>query len=556
MNILASKVLENERPQRITLERVSYPANCDDAEHFVLIHGWGLGNDIWHQILPQLTHVHVHCVSLPGFDQSSAADYALDDLLAAIEDALPATCHLLGYSLGGLLAQRLLNSDKVATVTCLAAGPQFVANSDWAHGMAADTFIEFCAFFERAPEACLRRFMGLQSQGDGQQKKCLVRSLGLMKNNGLDTDYFERPQYKSAWKRALTLLGEIDNQSILIENINKPVHFVFAEQDALVPVASADAVRALSLDNVQVSTIPGAHCVPFYLGQTEHAALLLEASQHDNQNRYRLDKTRVARSFSRAASNYDSVAGLQRQVCEQLFETLSTIGFQGKTVVDLGSGTGYFSQLLKQNSNLGQPESLLNLDLAEGMLRYSREQVHNILPASRWIAADAERLPLANCSVECLFSSLAIQWCQQEDQLFREIYRVLKPGAKAHIATLGPDSLWQLREAWAQVDNKVHVNRFTPWSDLKRSIQQAGLQANFHKADIVLGFDTFKQLRFELKTLGAQNMNSGQVNGLSGRHRLQKLLSAYELFRQPCSEGGQLPLSYEVYYLTLEKPET
>lgn len=554
MNVLTANVPDENTKHKISIERVSYPATNVHAEHYVLIHGWGLGQDVWHKVLPQLCHVNVHCISLPGFDQSPAIDYELVDLLNAIEQVLPERCHLVGYSLGGLLAQCLLNSEKVASISCLAAGPRFVANEEWPHAMAVDVFKDFKTFFEREPETCLRRFMGLQSQGDQQQKKCLAHGLGLLKSNGLNADYFSNGENKAAWQRALELLAEIDTREMLIQPDQKPVHLIFAEQDALVPVTVAHAIQRLGIGNIKVSTVPGAHVLPHYLDQGEYVTLLLEASTREENARYHLDKARIARSFSRAAASYDSVAGLQREVCEHLFQRLSDNNLNNTTVLDLGSGTGYFSQLLAQSQESKQPAHLLNLDLAEGMLRFSREQNDSNQGRNVYLAADAEAIPLAENSVDCVFSSLAIQWCQQEARLFKEIYRVLKPGAKAFIATLGPNSLWQLREAWAQVDDKVHVNRFTPWSHLKNSIDEAGLQSNLEKDEIVLGFDTFKQLRFELKTLGAQNMNAGQEGGLSSRHRLIKLLNAYEQYRQAEAQGGQLPLSYEIYYLQLEKP--
>ncbi|MBB6521090.1 malonyl-ACP O-methyltransferase BioC [Pseudoteredinibacter isoporae] len=556
MNSVAANVPSMTTSQRISIECVAYPALSDDADHYVLIHGWGLGRDVWHRALPQLRHVNVHCISLPGFDQSPATPYRLADLLNALEEVLPESCHLVGYSLGGLLAQAFLSSKKVLSVTCLAAGPRFVASSDWPHAMAEDVFEEFKAFFERDPNTCLRRFMGLQSQGDAEQKKSLAQSLGLLNANGLNADYFSSPENMAVWQKALELLGEVDNRKTLFESHNKPVHFIFAEQDALVPVSVAKIIESWSLSHIKVSVVPGAHGLPSHLNQDNNIARLLEASQREDRARYRLDKSRIARSFSRAAVSYDSVAGLQRQVCEHLFQQLPHESLPDNVVLDLGSGTGYFSHLLAQRPEPEQPKQLFNLDLAEGMLRFSREQEYSTGQLSHWLAADAEALPLADNSVDCLFSSLAIQWCQQEDQLFSEIYRVLKPGAKAFIATLGPESLWQLRDAWAQVDDKVHVNRFTPWSDLKRSIDNAGLCSDIEKDEIVVRFDTFKQLRFDLKNLGAQNMNAGQEGGLSSRRRLEALLKAYEGFRQAKSQGGQLPLSYEVYYLQLEKPES
>jgi malonyl-CoA O-methyltransferase len=61
-------------------------------------------------------------------------------------------------------------------------------------------------------------------------------------------------------------------------------------------------------------------------------------------------------------------------------------------------------------------------------------------------------MPLADNSVAHIFSSLALQWCENIPALMFEIERVLQPGGTAVIATLGPDTLRELRSAWAKVD--------------------------------------------------------------------------------------------------------
>ena len=82
-----------------------------------------------------------------------------------------------------------------------------------------------------------------------------------------------------------------------------------------------------------------------------------------------IDKRRVADSFSKAAQTYDSVADLQREVGQELLAYLPKQSVS--TMMDLGCGTGYFTPKLKH----AYPDAtLLNLDLALGMLQFSRAQ--------------------------------------------------------------------------------------------------------------------------------------------------------------------------------------
>jgi malonyl-CoA O-methyltransferase len=256
-----------------------------------------------------------------------------------------------------------------------------------------------------------------------------------------------------------------------------------------------------------------------------------------------LNKHRIADSFSRAAETYDSAAELQRQIGHQLLESLPDT--RPDRVLDLGSGTGYFTPLLRQRFASSQ---LVSLDLAQGMLAYARQ--HRPDSHAAWVCGDAEALPLASDSLDLIFSSLAIQWCERPDRLFAEIARVLRPGGRFVVATLGPDTLHELRDAWAQVDGDMHVNRFLAREPLLASVPVELQLRAFSTEKRVLRYTQLRQLTSELKGIGAHNMNQGQPTGLTGKARVQGFRAAYEQHRDA---QGLLPATYQVYYLHLQK---
>jgi len=256
-----------------------------------------------------------------------------------------------------------------------------------------------------------------------------------------------------------------------------------------------------------------------------------------------LDKHRIADSFSRAALSYDDAAELQREVGHRLLQRMPDA--QPRTLMDLGSGTGYFTPLLRSRY---RGSTLISLDLAHGMLDYARR--HRPDAQGAWICGDAEQLPLADDSLDLVFSSLAIQWCEQPDRLFAEIARVLKPGGRFIAATLGPGTLHELRRAWAAVDGHTHVNRFLPQTLLEASMPAALGVRGFDIERQVLLYPELRQLTQSLKGIGAHNMNQGQPTGLTGRARIQAFRAAYEAQR---TDAGLLPATYEVYYLDIEK---
>lgn len=254
------------------------------------------------------------------------------------------------------------------------------------------------------------------------------------------------------------------------------------------------------------------------------------------------DKRKVAQAFSRAAQSYDSVAQLQRDIADQLMNWLPP-QVEGN-LLDLGCGTGYAAPHLRER----YPQSpLLHLDLAHGMLSFAREQ--RPVPEAHYLCGDAEQLPLADASVNLVWSSLAVQWCEQPERLLAELARVLRPGGRCLLATLGPETLHELKRAWAAVDDDVHVNSFIPLQQLLQ--HNLGLKlVRCETERRVLRYNRLQELMQELKALGAHNVNSRREQGLSSRQRLVRLLEAYEQQRQT---DGSLPATYEVYYLELLK---
>ena len=90
------------------------------------------------------------------------------------------------------------------------------------------------------------------------------------------------------------------------------------------------------------------------------------------------------------------------------------------------------------------------------------------------VGGDAERLPLATGSVQLVLANLVLPWCRPQ-KLFAEAARVLEAGGLLLFATLGPDSLQEVRRAWAEVDDRLHVHAAFDMHDLGDLALAAGL---------------------------------------------------------------------------------
>lgn len=264
-----------------------------------------------------------------------------------------------------------------------------------------------------------------------------------------------------------------------------------------------------------------------------------------DESAFRIQRQEVRASFDRASATYEAAAVLQARVSDELLTRLEPFDFKPAVVVDLGAGTGRMTGELKKRY---RRSLVVAIDLASGMLHEARRHQQFLRRFER-VCGDAMRLPLADASVDVLVSSLMLQWCDPPDQAFAEIRRVLKPEGFVAFSTFGPDTLRELRSAWAEADGAEqaynHVNQFTDMHDVGDAVVRAGLSEPVLDVDrMQLTYPDALALMRDLKAIGAHNVTAGRPRGLVGRARMQRMQQAYETFRR----DGRLPATYEIVY--------
>ena len=222
-------------------------------------------------------------------------------------------------------------------------------------------------------------------------------------------------------------------------------------------------------------------------------------------------------------------------------DRLDPIVIDAESILDLGGATGSASRALSKRFRRSR---VVVLDASHAMLREARSKRSWFSRVST-LQGDATALPLQAGSVSLVFSNLLIPWIDDLQALFTEVTRVLKPGGLFAFSTLGPDSLSELRDAWAAVDDRAHINPFADMHDVGDGLVRAGL------GDPVLDTDFLKvtyrdtgSLFRDLTLLGARNSLSGRRRTLTGRGRFRNM----EKQLQRRSSDGLFELTLELVY--------
>jgi len=510
---------------------------CITTYPLVLLHGWGFDSGVWQTILPALQEFFdVITLDLPGFAKSNAANIDIDTsdiniVSAQLLKELPEKSIFLGWSLGGMIATHIAMHfpQRVMALITVGSNLKWVkdAEHDWP-GALPDNFASFFQNLSEQSESTKNHFCAVIARGD-HREKTLVKLLRKQLSE-VPTENF---------LHGLNLLDSIDNREGF-KRLAVPGLHLFGEQDTLVPSAVEAAMHTLN-HKQQTFIFSGLSHAPFL---SEPELFVATVKTFIQALSYQVNKQRVAESFSKAAPHYDAAADLQREIGDQLFAKLTTIKkHQPKIVLDLGCGTGAYSQKLAQQFPSAQ---IIGLDIASGMLQVAKDKN----PLLSGVCADAEALPFKDRSIDLIFSNLAIQWCQCYEQLFSELQRVLISGGLCFISTFQQGTLRELKTAWQAVDDCVHVNEFSYTEKLREMTLEAGLSSiDVQHQSLVKYYAGVKQLTQELKDIGAHNMNHGRPSGLTGKRKLHQLLEAYEKFRI----NDQLPAHYEIIYLTFAK---
>jgi malonyl-CoA O-methyltransferase len=253
-----------------------------------------------------------------------------------------------------------------------------------------------------------------------------------------------------------------------------------------------------------------------------------------------VDGRAARRRFERAAQTYAGASRLETEIGARMLERLDYVKLAPRRVLDAGSGPGRDVRGLAKRFPQAQ---VIALDFSHRMLRAERGFLPRLLSRNEKhsLCANFERLPLADASVDLVWSNMALHWAADPLAALREFQRVLAVGGLLMFSTLGPQTLGGLRAAAGE----TRVHAFADMHDLGDMLVAAGFSEPVMDMErVTILYADGAALLADLRASGQTSALAGRARGLAGRRfraELEENLAAQR-------RDGKLPVDCEVVY--------
>jgi malonyl-CoA O-methyltransferase len=254
-------------------------------------------------------------------------------------------------------------------------------------------------------------------------------------------------------------------------------------------------------------------------------------------------KKRIAECFNKVAASYDANATLQQFAGKNLLQQLIQANLSLDTILDLGSGTGFFADALKKSFPTA---TYIAVDIADQMLAVSP-----ILKDQWRVLSDFDALPISNESIDLIFSNMALQWSLDIATTLSEWRKVLRPKGLVAFSILSTNSFMDLRNSCHSLPRQINLNSFVTQNEIEKILASTELQPIYLATEnFTLEFSNLMQLLKHFKKIGTNYLFRRNSKSLFPRNVFLEFERNYENLR---TAQNTLPINYEIIYCLARK---
>jgi pimeloyl-[acyl-carrier protein] methyl ester esterase len=252
--------------------KVSTVGNGKSGKQLVFLHGWGVNSGVWQPLTDILKDTYcITTIDLPGYGlnhQQLPAPYNLQNISNTVAEHLPANCTLIGWSLGGLVAQQIANiyPEKLKQLVLICSSPKFSKSTGWP-GIENKILHFFTQQLELNYSKTLERFLAIQAMGS-------VNARQDAKKIKQAVEQYPAPSVV-ALTAGLDMLQNVDLRD-QFKTLSIPCQMFLGRLDSLVPEKVAPLVQQLN-SKVTIEVIANASHAPFISSTESFAKRLLKA---------------------------------------------------------------------------------------------------------------------------------------------------------------------------------------------------------------------------------------------------------------------------------------
>jgi len=260
-------------------------------------------------------------------------------------------------------------------------------------------------------------------------------------------------------------------------------------------------------------------------------------------------KQGIRRNFARRAGSYDRHACVQRLMAQGLLALAQGSLPRAGRILEIGCGTGHFTQLLKQASN---GTALVALDLDAALVAAARQRLGPEAKVS-WLVADGETL--SRGCFDAIVANATFQWLTRPGESLTTYFALLNPGGTLAFSTLGPGTFRELAGALGQAAGAappgsrptIAAQGFLNAEDWSELLASVGFRRITMARECLT--TTYPSVPIFLKSLQATGATNPRPRPFSPR-LLRALVQAY---RDGYGEGGAIPVTYEIIWAVAQK---